>query len=249
MNAARFFDELAPRYDQLWTTASAGRLQRESFWTWAGPFLRGAASVLDIGCGTGEDAVELLAAGVDVAAIDISPRMVEIARSRGVNARVLAAEELARVGGSFDCVLSNFGALNCVKDLSVLRDPLIDAVRPGGHAILCIFGRFCAWETIWFLLRARVRSAFRRLRDQAPPSRNGPHVHYHRVRDIRRLLAPEFELITRVGIGIAVPPSFVPSLPGRVLDLAARLDRKLAPVPGVRAMADHTLLIFRRRNG
>jgi SAM-dependent methyltransferase len=248
MNAAAFFDQLAPDYDDLWTSAPAGQLQREAFWTCAGPFLRDAARVLDIGCGTGEDAVRLLASGVDVTAVDVSSRMVAIARSRGVNASVLAAEDLSRTGERFDCVLSNFGALNCVANLGALRKPLSDAVRPGGYAILCVFGGFCAWETIWSLLHGRPWMAVRRLGGKAG-TRNGLSVYYPRVREIRGALSPDFELVARFGIGIAVPPSFAPRLPHRMLALAARIDRRLCSLPGFRAIADHALLIFKRSNG
>lgn len=245
MNAAAVFDQLASRYDDLWTMAPAGRLQREAFWTCAGPFLHNAARVLDIGCGTGEDAARLLAYGADVLAIDISPRMVAIARSRGVKARVLGAEELSRAGERFDCVLSNFGALNCIANFAALREPLSNAVRPGGYAVLCIFSRFCAWETVWFLIHGRPRSAFRRLSSKAE-TRSGLTVHYRGVREIRRALHPNFKLIARFGIGIAVPPSFIPSLPNHALDLAACIDQKISSLPGFRAIADHTLLIFKR---
>lgn len=45
-------------------------------------------AILDAGCGTGFDAVPLMELGCEVDGVDISPGMVEIARERGVNARV-----------------------------------------------------------------------------------------------------------------------------------------------------------------
>jgi magnesium-protoporphyrin O-methyltransferase len=68
--------------------------------------LRGAR-VLDAGCGTGAASAELAARGADVVAIDISPRLVEIARARlpdDLKARVdfRAGDMLAAELGRFD---------------------------------------------------------------------------------------------------------------------------------------------------
>lgn len=72
--------------------------------------LRGAR-VLDAGCGTGTAAAELAARGADVTAIDISPRLIEIARARlpdGLPGRVefRAGDMLAADLGQFDHVLA-----------------------------------------------------------------------------------------------------------------------------------------------
>lgn len=65
--------------------------------------------VLDVGCGLGElgerFAKEL---GAEVSAVDISPRMVELARSRGVDAQVGDAERLPFADNSFDCVFAGW---------------------------------------------------------------------------------------------------------------------------------------------
>lgn len=68
--------------------------------------LRGA-HVLDAGCGTGAMAVELAARGADVVAVDISPALVEIGRSRapdGLSGRIdwVAGDMLDATRGGFD---------------------------------------------------------------------------------------------------------------------------------------------------
>lgn len=243
MTPAEIFDALAEKYDDLWTCATIGRMQREAFWKYAGPYLRQAARVLDIGCGTGEDAMRLLRRGVQVTAIDVAPQMIAIARSRGVDARIFSAEDLAWLSGRFDAAISNFGPLNCVPDLSAIHGPLARMIEPGGHAILCLLNRFCLWEAAWFLLKAEPRKASRRWRGEADMA--GLRVHYPTVRQILRSLAPEFTLVGRFGIGIAVPPSYV-RLPESALRLAARFDDRLAGKPLFRTLGDHTLLILRR---
>jgi SAM-dependent methyltransferase len=244
MTAAQIFDRIAPDYDRLWTGAPVGRAQREGFWRQAQPYLENSPRVLDVGCGTGEDALRLMATGADVTAIDISPRMVAIARSRGVSARVLAAERIGELEGPFDAVISNFGALNCVASLSDLGAPLARILNPGGHAILCLLSRFCLWETLWFFCKLDPAKAARRWSGEN--SAGGARVSYPSVSRVRRDLSPHFTLVGRFGIGIFVPPSYVPPVPRRCLDLARRADARVSALPGIRSMGDHTLLVFRR---
>ena len=37
-------------------------------------------------------------------------------------------------------------------------------VRPGGRVAICLLGRFCAWETLYYAVRLQFRKAFRRWR-------------------------------------------------------------------------------------
>jgi hypothetical protein len=75
------------------------------------------------------------------------------------------------------------------------------------------------------------------------------HVQYPSVRELRRLFAPEFSLVAVHGIGLFVPPSYVephvPRFPS-LLRGVARLDARLSSLPGLRVVADHVLLKFRR---
>ena len=96
MSSAALFERLAPRYDELWTDTPVGRAQRDAVWRVIDQLFRAGDCVLDIGCGTGEDAVHLSARGVLVHAVDASPAMVARARERGVAAEVMRAEDLGR---------------------------------------------------------------------------------------------------------------------------------------------------------
>jgi SAM-dependent methyltransferase len=75
---------------------------------------RAEGSVLDIGCGGGRHAVALHAAGHPVVAVDISPGAVEVARGRGVDARLGSAGALGAVGSGFATIVlagQNIGLL------------------------------------------------------------------------------------------------------------------------------------------
>ena len=64
------------------------------------------AEVLDVGCGTGIVARQLLAAGCRVLGVDVDARMVELARRSGVKAEVGAFEAWDTSGRTFDAVVS-----------------------------------------------------------------------------------------------------------------------------------------------
>jgi ubiquinone/menaquinone biosynthesis C-methylase UbiE len=245
VSAAAAFDRLAPSYDEVWTNAPVGRTQRDAVWRYAAPLFTGGQRVLDLGCGTGEDAVFLGNRGVQVIATDCSPEMVQMARARGVDAYLIPVEEIGKLTEGFDGAFSNFGALNCVRDLSSLREPLARLIRPAGYFVLCIIGRFCLWESLWYAARGQFRKAVRRWRGKSSLSM-GLTVFYPRVDAIRSALSPDFRLIQTIGIGVCVPPSYVSGLSSPLLARLAAADRHIAALPGFRALADHRLLVFRR---
>jgi ubiquinone/menaquinone biosynthesis C-methylase UbiE len=239
------FDALAATYDQQWTHAPAGRLQRQAVWRQLDRLVNPADKLLDLGCGTGEDATHFASLGASVLAVDSSMEMVAKARAKGANAHCLRVEEITSLSGTYDLVLSNFGVLNCVRDLASLRRPLARMIRLKGFLAICFMGRFCLWESVYFATQIQFRKAARRWPGAATAS-IGLRVHYPSVRQVREALAPDFELITDVGIGVAVPPSFVPELSVSLLSYLGRIDQATGIARWGRSVADHRLLVFRR---
>lgn len=91
--------------------------------------------VLDVGCGPGE-ATERFARelGADVRAIDISPRMVELTRARGIDAQVADAERLPFRDGEFDCVFAGW-VLYHVPGLQAAIDECARVLCAGGRLV------------------------------------------------------------------------------------------------------------------
>jgi SAM-dependent methyltransferase len=245
MSTAALFERLAPRYDELWTETFVGRAQRDAVWRVVDKLFGAGDCVLDIGCGTGEDAVHLRSLGVLVYGIDASPAMVERARARGVRAEVRRVEDIGGASSArpdklkhvpLDGAISNFGALNCVGDLARVAKGLASLVRPGGYLVICTMGRFCVWETLYYGLRLDFKRALRRLAGRAG------EIRYPTVRQLHADFAADFELVGWTGVGMLVPPSYV-KLPVRIVSVLARFDR----VALLRAAADHRLLVFKRK--
>lgn len=201
MSSTALFDRIAERYDEVWTNSPEGRAQRDQVWREVDGLFREGERILDIGCGTGEDAAHFAARGVDVYGIDASPAMIDVARRRGgFRAEVCGAEEIARIGGTFDGAISNFGALNCVEDLGAVAESLAGMVRPGGRVAICLMGRFCAGESLYYGARGQWGKAVRRWTGRAMAE--GMPVYYPTVREVRRAFEGGFELRRWVGIGV-----------------------------------------------
>jgi SAM-dependent methyltransferase len=76
------FDNLAAGYDDSFTTTDLGRLLRARVWRHLGENYHSGQRILDLACGTGEDALWLAGRGIEVTAMDGSAEMVRIATEK-----------------------------------------------------------------------------------------------------------------------------------------------------------------------
>jgi len=260
--AALAFDAVAPHFDaRFGGWLSVGAQRRAVRRTLLRTMPRGAC-VLELGGGTGEDAVWMSQHGFEVLLTDASQAMVTVAQAKlgpyGAQALVAAAEELpefarahaARGGRPFDAALSNFAPLNCVSDLGPVARGLAALIRPGGHAMLVLFGCHSPGEMFVEALRGRPRHALRRLAHGPIPAGIGGNefaVTYHRGRELKLAMAPWFRLNRRVGIGLFVPPSAAEPWISRHPNLLKALEAldRLAERP-LADLGDHILYQFER---
>ncbi len=96
--------------------------------------------MLEVGCGMGQFAERVAQElNTDLVAIDLAPRMVELARERGVDARVGDVQALPFAMGEFDCVVANW-MLYHVPDLAAAVRELARVLRPGGRLVAATLG-------------------------------------------------------------------------------------------------------------
>jgi SAM-dependent methyltransferase len=113
--------------------------------------------ILDVGCGTGELAERIQQElGADVIALDISPRMVDLTRSRGVEAVLGDVRQLPFPDGEFDCVAAA-RILYHVPDLEQGISELARVLRPGGTLVASTVGEGNLRE-LWELIGDRATS-------------------------------------------------------------------------------------------
>jgi cyclopropane fatty-acyl-phospholipid synthase-like methyltransferase len=101
---------------------------------------------IDLGCGTGRDAIFLSKHGFDVTGVDISPTAIKLARdnAQAAGVEVTFIEDdltnLRHVSGSFD-LLVDFGALNDLaqKERDSYVHNVLPLTHPGSRYLLLCF--------------------------------------------------------------------------------------------------------------
>ena len=263
--SAAAFDAIAPRYDDLFSAAANPliAMMRARVLAAVDRHFPAPAQLLEIGCGTGEDALSLAARGHRVVACDPAPAMFAATRAKVAAAGQTAAieilpgsvEEIAEGwsarGHAVDGVFSNFAPLNCELSLAPLRLLLERALRREGRFIAVVLPRLCPLEVALFLARAEPRAALRRFRRAAVADVEGRRftMRYYGAADFDRALGPGFRRIETRSLGIVLPPlSFghaFARVPGLLAALGAVEDR-VSALPGLRRMGDHVLLVYER---
>jgi ubiquinone/menaquinone biosynthesis C-methylase UbiE len=238
------FDLAARNYDALYQANPVmAWMRNKSLAALLTAFTPGSR-LLEIGCGTGDEALALSRAGYRIVATDISPEMINAARAKAqtlgsndVSWWVLAAgrleDLLAEYGpASFDGAYASFGALNCEPELVPVFDALARLLRPNAALVCSVMNRWCAWEIVWELLRLHPRRAFRRLgkgwltAGLASPGGSLPvPVLYYTPRGFVRALAPQFRLQAVFGLPVFLPPPYLAHLLDRHPALFSRLQR------------------------
>jgi SAM-dependent methyltransferase len=258
-SAARAFDAIAERFDERFSPWLSVAAQRRAVRACLAEAFPRPSRLLEVGGGTGDDALWMAERGHDVLMTDVSPRMVAVAArkfaGRGrLAARCCGAEALAEIAtdGSprFDGAWSTFAALNCVAALEPVARALAGLLRPGGQLLLVLFGTCSPGEMAVEAARGRPREMFRRFRRGPVPARLGGEyftVHYHRPAAVTRAFAPWFESCGQRGIGVFVPPSAAEpwiSRHPRLLGELEALDRHVS-LPLWR-LGDHVLYRLKR---
>lgn len=156
-----FHDELALTLDPAALPPSAPVIYDEAMLHAAA--VRPGSRVLDLGCGQGDLTLALLARGATVTALDISPGMVEIARSRvarhggGRDARFVVApiEATGLPAHSFDIIVGRW-ILHHV-DLVAAGPELARILVPGGRMV---FSENSGANPVLNLARDRIAGRF-----------------------------------------------------------------------------------------
>lgn len=228
------FDSLARQYDSDFTDTAVGRTLREIVWSAVSDSFRSSCHVLELGCGTGEDALRFARMGIKVTATDASAEMIQVARHKINRHSGIEPVELHRVpmegiatslrDRSFDGVFSNFGAINCVADLPALAASLAGLLAPGAPLVWVIMGRRVPWEWLWYLARADVRKALRRFQKNGVEWR-GLNITYPTPAEAIAAIEPYFDIRRVSPLGCVLPPSYAAAWLNRSPRMLAALTR------------------------
>jgi len=257
------FDNVAADYDGPRGNNPMIQDMRSEMWRWLDRTFASASRLIDIGCGTGLDAIRMAHLGHHVTATDWSPQMALRTSDRAVREHVtdrvrvaaLGAQELHRLEASdaYDGAYSNLGPLNCVPALDDVARQCARLIRPGGALVFTVIGRICPWEIGHYLRRlrwARVKVRFARGFVPVSMSKHTIWTRYYAPREFYRAFERHFTLEHYRGLCVFAPPPYLTSVRERHPDTYARLwrlDRHISGWPLLRETGDHFLMVMRKR--
>jgi ubiquinone/menaquinone biosynthesis C-methylase UbiE len=256
------FDNAAQNYDTTFTNSVIGKLQRELVYHQFSKVINehNPKTILEINCGTGEDAIWLAEQKIEVIATDISSTMIEIAKSKSVLENLIFIQkDINQIvtdfsTKNFDLIFSNFGGLNCLSlsEMTAFLKNVAQILSPKGHLVLVIMPKSTLWEQCYFLLKLNIKKAFRRKKEYAIANVDGEKVttYYYNPKDIVNLANANFVVKQINPIGVFVPPSylepFFKNKPKMISDLS-ELEQKIKNRSWLSKYADHYIIVLEKK--
>jgi 2-polyprenyl-3-methyl-5-hydroxy-6-metoxy-1,4-benzoquinol methylase len=257
------FDSVAADYDGPRGNNALIQDMRSEMWRTLDATFAPGSRLIDLGCGTGLDAVRMARVGHHVTATDWSQRMVERTRERAereqlairVQAIAVGAHELSRVDGQaqFDGAYSNLGALNCVPNLAEMAAQCARLLKPRGALVFSVIGRICPWEIGYYALKrnwGRLRVRFAAAMVPVSMNKRVVWTRYYTPREFYGAFERQFTLENWRGLCVLAPPPYMTEMKERHFRLYERLwrlDRRASGWPVLRNMGDHFLIVMTKR--
>ena len=261
------FDHMATSYDAVFTNSAIGQLQRSQVWRYIEsimPQLNGF-DMLELNCGTGEDAVLFSDRGFNIIATDISEEMLKVTQQRvqqysmqhRISSQYLDLDSFDETSFNkkFDLIFSNFGGLNCInpQSLQTLLTKLPLALNKGGRFIAVVMPKHCLWESVYFLAKLSFKKAFRRWTDQevlTDLQGVSSYTWYYTPAQVVQWSKTYFTSVHYQPIGFALPPSYLEPFFAKRRRWLGRLNKfenKLNTFPFLARFSDHYLLDLQLR--
>ena len=256
------FDEIASSYDDETCQNPIFQSMRKTNLEYLMGTIQRGDRVLEIGCGTGQEAIALAKSGVRVVATDVSPLMLEETRKKadlqgvGLETFNLPAgglSELEETYGRdhFDCVYSSFGALNCEPDLGIVDAQLARLLKPDGVLVASVMNKYALFEIISNLALLRTGKAFQRMSSpvSAPIGKGMKvEVRYYTPRGFASCFR-HFEVEDSRALGIFMPPPYADDIVRgrkRLLRTLNGIDEGICRIWPFNGLGDHTLIKMRK---
>jgi ubiquinone/menaquinone biosynthesis C-methylase UbiE len=251
------FDKAAINYDDTFTNTEIGKMQRALVYAELSKHLTSVQNILEINCGTGEDAIWFAKQNFKITATDISTKMIEIAKSKAnLNYKTADINSITTTfeGEKFDLLFSNFGGLNCLSksELENFFANVDSILSERGKLALVIMPTNTLWERLYFLAKAQFKNIARRKRESVIAHVDGENIptYYYNPKNIVNLAKANFETVGVKPIGFFVPPSYLNGFfknKKGILQFLNRLEQSVKNNSSLSKYADHYLIILQKR--
>lgn len=219
-------------------------------------YLKNGDSLLELNAGTGLDAVYFAKSGYKIHCTDISEGMLsqlskkiqENNLSDLISFQNLSFDQLNKLNQkSFDYIFSNFGGLNCAKDLKDVFKYFPNLLNPGGKVTLVTMPVISPWEII-LALKGNIKTAFRRFHKKGVEANVEGikfRTYYFSVGKVIKALGKNFKILEIQGLGSVSPPPFMENFPRKLPGIyksLTKLDEKFSQSFPFNRWADHFIL-------
>lgn len=222
-------------------------------------------TLVEIGCGTGAEALEIAPYVARIIATDISDQMIEIVRRKILAKRAfdkittikLRAAEVDQVkkildGETADAAYSFNGALNCEPDLEDFVEGLATVLIPGGYFTCSVRNSLCLGEVLSHAATLQFEKMAPRKNQPVMVSVGGLDIPalYYPPSVFARFFRTKFKLLRVVGLPAFLPPAYLSDYYVKFKEVGYVLER-LENVLGNRfpfnRLGDQTLFVFQNR--
>lgn len=214
---AEVFTSATEHYDEKISKNFINLLIRDIEVSVLSKYVKGEHRVLEIGCGTGQEALRLLRSSkVCIDCIDISNGMLKFATDKikraGIadrfNAIRLDAADLSGLRQKYDLIYSFNGALNTEPRIGQFSMKLLDVLKEGGYFIFSVRNRYCVSDFIYSTFRGKGNRIKLRLRGyvDVPVGDATVYSRYYSYNEINSMFRDSMELIEVVGLGNIIFP-------------------------------------------
>jgi ubiquinone/menaquinone biosynthesis C-methylase UbiE len=255
------FDKAAQNYDDTFSHSEIGKLQRNVVHYHLEKLLSSQKyNILEINCGTGEDAIWLAKKKHTVIATDISKEMIAVAKMKesyqNLNFLIADINSISEhfKDKKFDTIFSNFGGLNCLdkNELSKFLNSTSTILSKKGKLILVIMPKNTLWEKVYFILKRKFKTAFRRTKKVVFANVDGISVptYYYNPKDIVNLTNINFDCLNVKPVGFFIPPSYLePFFKNKkgFLRFLNKLESKIKNGSFLSKYADHYLIVLQKK--
>jgi ubiquinone/menaquinone biosynthesis C-methylase UbiE len=262
--AAKAFDRQSGLFDELFSGNPIIQYKRQRVRTHVNSIIQPSSNILELNSGTGDDAIYFASLGHILTTTDISSGMQKIRMQKilasGLESKITdercsftSLDELKH-RGPYDHIFSNFGGLNCTKDLTKVLDSFYGLLKPKGAVTLVIMPRFTIWE-LGLILKGKWKTALRRFSGkQGSPARiEGEYFTcwYYNPSLIIRRLRKKFQLIGLESVCLLVPPSYMEYFPAkypRLYSTLIKFEKALSRSWPWNRMGDYFIISLRKRD-
>lgn len=253
------FDIAAKNYDATFTNSVIGKAQRHLVYHHFSEILKTNTpkTILEINCGTGEDALWLAKQKFQVVATDISKEMIAIAKSKNTFENcTFEVEDATSISEKYqvDLLFSNFGGLNCLTPIELERffKTISKNLTSNGRLVLIIMPKNTLWEQLYFLFKANISNAFRRKKGIATANVDGENVptNYYNPKEIVHLSKTDFDLKALKPIGFFIPPSYMEPFfknKPKLFSCFNWLEDRITHLSFLSKYADHYLICLQKK--